>query len=42
MLEDPELNHAEKLARLARELIELGGLAAGGGGSGGYMEPGDG
>ncbi|MEE9471960.1 MAG: CCA tRNA nucleotidyltransferase [Gemmatimonadota bacterium] len=42
VLEDPELNHAEKLARLARELIELGGLAAGGGGSGGYMEPRDG
>jgi len=42
VLEDPELNRAEKLARLARELIELGGLAAGGGGSGGYMEPRDG
>ena len=42
VLEDPELNHAEKLALLARELIELGGLAAGGGGSGGYMEPRDG
>ena len=42
VLEDPELNHGEKLARLARELIELGGLAAGGGGSGRYMEPRDG
>jgi tRNA nucleotidyltransferase (CCA-adding enzyme) len=41
VLEDPELNHAEKLARLARELIELGGLAAGGGGSGRHMEPRD-
>lgn len=38
VLEDPEQNHAEKLVRLARELIELGGLAAGGGGSGGDME----
>jgi tRNA nucleotidyltransferase/poly(A) polymerase len=41
VLEDPEQNHAEKLARLARELIELGGLAAGDGGSGGDMEPRD-
>ena len=42
VLEDPELNHGEKLTRLARELIELGGLAAGGGESGRYLEPRDG